>query len=81
MFSAPEMRWRAFCASLNISSSAEMPVIALSVHSYRQAISIEDFLAQKIEYSDLLMRYSGEEASAIWHERGTRPWFTLNIHR
>jgi len=60
MFNAPEMRWKAFCASLGISSSAEMP-----------SISIEDFLAQKIEYSDLLMRYSGEEASAIWHERGS----------
>jgi len=59
-FNLPELRWRAFCASLNISSSAEMP-----------PISIEEFLAQKIEYSDLLMKYSGEEASAIWHERGS----------
>lgn len=60
IFNDPVLRWRAFCASLNISSSAEMP-----------ATSIEEFLAQKIEYSDLLLKYSGEEASAIWHERGS----------
>eukprot|EP00047_Mylnosiga_fluctuans_P001515 m.220689 g.220689 ORF g.220689 m.220689 type:complete len:499 (-) comp10435_c0_seq1:116-1612(-) len=60
IFNAPEMRWKAFCASLSISSSAEMP-----------AASIEEFLAQKIRYSDLLLKYSGEEASAIWHERGS----------
>lgn len=60
LYNHPELQWRAFCASLSISSSAEMP-----------RISIEDFLAQKIEYSSLLLKYSCEEASAIWHERGS----------
>lgn len=60
MFNRPEMLWRAFCASLNISGSAEMP-----------GTSIEDFLSQKIEYAQLLLKYSCEEASAIWHERGS----------
>lgn len=59
-FQRPDLLWRAFCASLSISSSAAMP-----------GSSIEEFLAQKIEYSDLLRKYSCEEASAIWHERGS----------
>lgn len=60
VYNRPEARWRAFCASLNLSNSLDVP-----------AIGIEEFLAQKIEYSDLIRKYSGEAASAIWHERGS----------
>ena len=60
IFNAPDLRWKAFCTSLSINSSAFQP-----------STSIEQFLAQTSEYSDLLMRYSGEEASVIWHERGS----------